>query len=358
MTLPIYEPAVRQICGVDFVFPEYKEPLVQLKGAVKGYMRGTLPYALADGRLPCAFCDPSVPIHRVRGSHGYRRDNLFDYLTVHVRRHGMSPQEYRDAIGLLRSTKLMSRRARLILSGALLQSGRMGAGDASPMHTPESVARQAASKRGLSENAEHQNKRGVCHAQILAVARGLAKDNGGVLRSADLIRQGIQIPTLHHAGFSSVRALAVGVGARRPEAWNRWTDADLLRAFRELAERLGRTPTQKELGGANGTASGSAYFTHFGGLEEVCRRLGLPSNSSRPVTLGDEIDILNHYATTGRISRVIQATHRSQDHVTQILDKFGVLTYRGSGHEAERRKAREWAAEIARRLAGTEEMTA
>jgi hypothetical protein len=84
----------------------------------------------------------------------------------------------------------------------------------------------------------------------------------------------------------------------------------------------------------------------------------LPSNSPRPITFGDEIDILNRYAQGQSTKAVALATHHWQPTISQILNKYGVPIYASGGREAERRKAREWAAEIAQRLAGTEEMNA
>jgi hypothetical protein len=361
MTLPVYEPVVRQICGVDFVFTEYKEPLVQLTSPpgrpdlvpVKGYMRGTLPNALADGRLPCAFCDPSKR-HR-QGAHLHRdHDNLFDNLASHVRRHGMTAQEYREAIGLLRRTRLLSRRTRARLGRHL---GARPHPPPSWLVSSEVTARATKTKRANAISDESLNKRGVCRDQILAVARKIAKDNGGVLASSDLIRAGLRSRALQAVGFANFGALAEEVGARQTR--KRWSDAELLAAFRELAERLGRVPTEVELGPANGTASAMTY-SRLGGLQETARRCGLPPRSpSHPLRAdfaeGCELDILNQYAITGSALRVALAAHLTYGATTLVLAKYGVVP---SHMASERRKAMEWAAVIAQRLAGTEEMTA
>jgi len=342
-----YEPVVRQICGVDFVFPDYKEPLVQLRGLpdrpdlvpVEGYKRGTLPYALADGRLSCAFCDPSKrrPNGRVTLSSGWH------VLAPHLRTaHGMTPQEYRDRIGLLRKTRLVS-----ASHHARAHKSALGVQARTEFWLHSRDRGQPTDGRGVPEDL---NKRGVCRDQLIAVTKKVAKDNGGKVRKADLHRQGVWDTSIRRF-FPSMRVLCAEAGvayAGKPE----WTDVEMLRAFRELAERLGRTPTQEELGGANRTPSNCTYQARFGGLNEVCRLLGLPSNSPRPITFGDEIDILNRYAQGATMNAVALATHRQRSAISQVFARYGVPVYApGGGHEAERRKARAWAAEIAQRLA-------
>lgn len=323
------------IGGVEFEFTEYKEPLTQLPGGVKGYMRGTLPYAVSDGRLPCAFCDPV---------------QTFDLLGQHVgRAHGMSTDEYRDAIGLLRRTRLVSApmRSRILAGISPAKVERMRVIGSSKMQRRRASPAEARERSiAAGGNAEHLNKRGTCRDQILAVTRAIAKQNGGIVRNADLARQGVWGPS-YRRHFPTMKELCAAAGVRYAGK-NEWTDAEMLRAFRELAERLGRTPTQKDLGGANGTPSNSTYQARFGGLEVVCERLGLPSNTPPPVVFGDEIDILNRYAILGNVHAVARATHRHMSVVSRVLTKYGVTP---SLVPTERRKAREWAAQIAGRLA-------
>lgn len=346
LPLPVYEPVVRQICGVDFVFTDYKEPLVQLEGAVKGYMRGTLPNALADGRLPCAFCDPSAR----RVSHPNLGCNLFDDLSKHARNvHGMSGREYRDAIGLMARTRLTSRRAHLNYhSGfqrgwernlaALLEASRSGRGR----------AKHDATLRANGESPEHLNKRGVCRDQIIDAATASARVNNNVLRRQDLNRRRIWDRDIKR-WFTNFRTLCREVGAT-PGTARGTTDVEYLRAFRELAERLGRTPLQTELGAANGTPSHRSYYQRFGPLEETARRCGLPPRmpGTRIITEGDEVDILSQYAVLGSKRRVRLATHHDAGWCDRVYAKYGVVPSR---HEPERRKAQAWAAEMAQRLA-------
>jgi hypothetical protein len=321
------------IGGQEFAIDPYKEPLVQLKGAVKGYMRGTLPIAIADGKLPCAFCG-----------------STFDVLGLHLRHtHDMSSRAYRQVTGLLLKTRLVSEpyRSRVLASiteERRLRMAQLGAGD----HGQHSINRERKRKESLEAgySPERLNKRGTCRDQIIAVSRRLAKENRGVLREADLLRQGIYGPS-RRRWFPTMLALCTEVGATYAGKRD-WTDVEMVRAFRELAERLGRTPTQKDLGGPAGTPSNSSYQERFGGLTEVSRRAGLPPNLPNPMTFGDEIDILNRYAVTGRIDRVARATHRYQPAIRQILGRYGVTPM---AHEPAHSEGMARAAVIARRLA-------
>jgi hypothetical protein len=334
MTLTAYEPAVRQICGVDFVFPEYKEPLVQLKGAVRGYMRGTLPYAVSDGRLPCAFCDPTT------GRAGFPKlTRTYDDLGLHVRVHGYSSRQYRERIGLLQKTPLAS---------ALGQVARRRARAASPGGGP--LLRGGSEVHAdYRQTPEYQNKRGACPDQIRAVARGIAKRNGGHLTAIELQRQHIGPDAIRRAGWANLRALCEEIGV--PPFRLMWTAGEALTALRESAARLGRTPCARELRGL-GLPTRIFWEHHFGGWMEACRRAGLPINAPLPVCPGDEVDILNRYALTGSLTTVALQTHRARDTIHVVLARYGVTPPVGRfGAEARLREAREWAAEIARRLA-------
>ena len=344
---------VRLICGVEFAFPDYKEPLVQLKGAVDGYMRGTLPYAVSDGRLPCAFCDPSKMHWFGTGRHAPSRGhaNLFDNLGKHVRdAHGMSSQEYRDAIGLLASTSLLSRRRRIAAStysrAHFRMVGRPMAKGAVFSESTREAIRQARIARGNSP--ENLNKRGICRDQIIAAARKIAKDNGGVLQMRLLRKQHIFQHALRRVGFADVKALAAHIGAVSVKGPVRRDDAEMLQALLNAAQQLGRTPNEDDLRGMADVPSASSFRNHFGTYADACRRAGLPVNQPRPVSEGDEIDILNLYSLTGSGERLARSLHRSWPTVKAVLDRYGVKV---SNNEAERREAQAWAAVIAQRLA-------
>jgi hypothetical protein len=336
---------VRLICGVEFAFPDYKEPLVQLEGAVKGYMRGTLPYAVSDGRLPCAFCDPSKT-HRL--SKSKRRDNLFDNLGRHVSfTHGMSGPDYREAVGLLQQTPLASIRVRDshravalagISRGTQARGARRGQGRTTSPHSDV-----------WARTPEYQNKRGICRDQILAVARAIAKKNGNRLFAHELRKRGVSDVAIRRHGWPNARAIASEIGATW---WTRgWTEAEMLGALREAAATLGRKPTQRDLTRL-GAPSVGTLTRYFGGYAEACAKAGLPvaPNVRRPIPMSveTEIKVLSAYAYTGSIARVTTLTRHSQRPIEAIFAKYGVIP---SLSPTKRRKAQAWAAEIAQRLA-------
>jgi hypothetical protein len=206
---------------------------------------------------------------------------------------------------------------------------------------------QARAARGNSP--ENLNKRGVCRDQILTVARKIAKDNNGVLQMRLLRRQHIWQSSLRRVGFADVAALAAAIGAKPYAASaKRRTDADMLSELRSLAERLGRTPTHRDIEGRGDVASAAGFRLRFGSYTEACRRAGLPLNLPRPITEADEIDILSTFAITGSGERLAQSLHRSWPTVKAVLDKYGVAS---SKNYRERREAQVLAAEIVRRLA-------
>ena len=344
------------IGGQEFVIDPYKEPLVQLPGAIKGYMRGTLPYAVSDGRLPCAFCDPGLPRRKTRGGLGrdVPNDHLYHNLSLHVRlAHGLSPREYRDRIGLLTKTKLVS----AALSSTISANVPTRFVAYAKEHGSEAAARgRAAFRRPVHDvrlewgaTPERLNKLGVCRDQIIAAVRAAAKANDGKVRQADLVRMGIWGSSIRRF-FPDMRAVCAAAGVAYAGKPN-WTDAEMLRAFRDLADKLGRTPTQKEMGSRFGMPSNCTYQTRFGGLSEVARRAGLPTNLPIPITFGDEIEILNRYAIGQNLADIAHAIRKWPPLVSAVVTKYGVPVVAGGSH-AKRQEARAYAATIARRLAG------
>lgn len=331
------------IGGQEFVIDPYKEPLVQLKGAVKGYMRGTLPYAVSDGRLPCAFCDPGSDRGTAHSALGFTGElRIFDSLVLHVRRtHGLSAQEYRDRIGLLPTTPLVSRR--LSMSPHYAKSGN-NEGFVKGRHIITAEDR-AKVKRLRYDSPEYQNKENKCHDQLVAQATEISKAHGGHLPRFELDRRHIGPGSLRRAGFEGFRALAVEAGATYQPRYH--TEAELIQELREAATELGRTPSLSEFG-----RRGANLIRRFGSYSEACRRAGLPPNLPRPISEGDEIDVLNRYALGQGIHDLGTATHHEHHRIRAILEKYGVPTPRLGASERERRDSREFAATITRRLSG------
>lgn len=58
---------------------------------------------------------------------------------------------------------------------------------------------------------------------------------------------------------------------------NQVSRGELLESLRELADDLGRTPTQREVN-EHGQYGSSTYYRHFGSYRDACREAGLSPN--------------------------------------------------------------------------------
>ena len=319
------------IDGMHFDVDPYKEPLVQLKGAVVGYFRGTLPAAVTDGRIPCAFCEPVQTFHSI-GKHLKTK-------------HQMTGSQYRDAIGLLRSTSLTSRSFRLGRSETMRKmNGRHRI-------TPGMVAKSQEVRRErphyFGDNPEYQNKLGHCRDQIMAQSKAIAKANGGVLRMRDLRLHRIRLPELRRVGFSNFTELAAVIGVRTDTTSpRRYSTSEIIETMRNVARELGRTPRERELPFAEGMLA-----RRFGGYREACLKAGLP-NSPFAKREGDHIDLLNAYSIIGTIDGTCRVVHCNQRKLYEVMAIYGIVPGRT---EPERRAAQRQAVVIARRLAGVED---
>ena len=83
----------------EFWYGDYKEPFEQLEGAVPGYPVGVV-LKDDDGLLLCAYCGK---VYKNLGNHS-------------AKTHGMSASEYKDEVGLLRKSALVSEQLRMMTS--------------------------------------------------------------------------------------------------------------------------------------------------------------------------------------------------------------------------------------------------
>ena len=116
-----------------------------------------------------------------------------------------------------------------------------------------------------------------------------------------------------------------------------------------LASELGRTPSASDIR-RYGLPSLHAYRNRFGSYSDACKSAGLVSNQPSPGSESpyDQIAILNAYATSGSALRAGHALGISESAVLNCLHRYGFPFppyYRGVGR-------REWAADMAQRLAG------
>lgn len=314
----------------EFWYGDYKEPFEQLEGGVPGHPVGVVLKA-DDGKLLCAFCGKT-----------------YENLGQHARHsHGLHAVDYKREVGLLKKSALVSERVRSqMAAGSLRAARRQGFGNAAWRQRYPTVTSAGSSWQRLPEQL---NKTGRCLAQVLASGRAEVRERG-YLSSHRMRLRGITQGVVERY-FGTWEAYRQAVGA--PRGRRVWQSSEMLLALRSLAATLGRTPTQSDMR-RYGMPSASAYIDHFGSFADACRRAGLDPNLPVAMTEEIELQVLTAYATTGSLSKTAALVPVGLPAVRALFARYGfpyAPEYRGPGR-------REWAAEMARRLAGTEDQAA
>lgn len=315
----------------EFWYGDYKEPFQQLEGGVPGHPQGVI---LKDdeGKLMCAFCGGTY--HQL-GSHA-------------AHKHGLKAAEYKAEVGLMNSSALVSEKVRL----------RMVAHGVRRQANGELRRAAPPSTRGLKlpspwNTEEALNKTGRCYAQVIAVAQTIEREHGRIT-SRRLADHGINWPTLRRY-FETVDELAKAAGGTSVGPRTDWSDTELKTALRSLAMRLGRTPSRSDIR-RYGLPGATTYVRRWGSYAKACQAAGLDANLPSPGTASpfDQVAILTAYATTGSSDTAGRSLGISSSAVLNALHRYGFPFppfYKGPGRK-------EWAAEMARRLAGTSEKVA
>jgi hypothetical protein len=314
----------------EFWYGDYKEPFEQLEGAVPGHPVGVL-LKDDDGKPVCAYCGKA-----------------FDNLGQHTRHtHGLHAREYKDAVGLLHKSALVSERLRAAsIRGSQLRRIKYGAPKIAPR-------RQTASELAMARHAAHWspeilNRTGRCYAQVLATARAVQREHGRVTRHL-MHRRGIYDRTIE-VYFGSWQHLQRLLGV--PEQRRQWTRQELLVGLRSLAEKLGRTPAQSDLR-RYGLPTDKPYRRTFGSYAAACEAAGLPVNIPVPAEGDEAIRALNAYAVTGTFKKAAAISSVGSPAIAKLFARYGCPYPPFGGNPQIARARREWAAEMARRLAGT-----
>lgn len=306
---------------------DYKAPMRPFEGGY-GFL-GALAFDGVEGRPICHYCGKA-----------------FDGLGRHAHAaHGLFAADYKRETGLLQKSALISERVRLQM---VARETRRGRGrhrvDQHPMTMRSSSRPDVAGSRNGRLAPEALNRTGRCRAQVLETAKAIVREQGQ-LRKGDLIRRGIgeKIVARHFGSLQQLR-LEAGAPALR---WPRYGAPAMLVALRSLAMELGRTPSISDLSRL-GAPTASAYAKRWGSYSQACREAGLDPNLPKPLRGEDEIAILSAYAVTGGVKRTATATGLGELKVMATLHRYGFPFpggYNGPGR-------REWAADMARRLAG------
>jgi len=217
-------------------FYNYKEPLMPFRGGF-GYV-GALVFDGTSDKIQCHFCG-----------------EWFAYLIPHLREHSMRASEYKEKVGLLQSTALISEKARekLIASGLdkRLQNLRSQKGKKRPFKTRQKIS---ATLKANKDKEEHLNLKGNCPAQLLdRIQKKYQADvKGWRVHSLKGMRESI-IRT-----FGSVKEACrlAGVPYREPgQHWTKvahpmvainFTDRQLLDLLRKFEKNNGRAPSYSD----------------------------------------------------------------------------------------------------------------
>ena len=147
-------------------FYNYKEPLMKFEGGY-GYI-GALIFDGKTDQIQCHFCG-----------------DWFQSLPHHLaREHNMKASYYKEAVGLLQNTALVSEstREKLIASGLdkRLQNLRKG-----KKKTQAEKNKISATLRRNADKPEAQNLRGTCPAQLIDRMQRIAREKGSELKMRD-----------------------------------------------------------------------------------------------------------------------------------------------------------------------------
>lgn len=309
----------------EFWYGDYKEPFVQLEGGVSGHPQGVVLKA-DDGKLLCAYCGKT-----------------FDNLGKHVGVHGLSAQTYKEEVGLLQKSALVSEEGRRLR----IRNGlKRLADDPGLSRVAARIKRRTGVPRGKLKGApEKQNKTGSCYAQLIAVGRQMKRDRGQVTMK-QLIKLGITQHVIE-SRFGSLSTFQRLVGL--PITWRGRSDAELINALQNVAAELGRSPNDSDLRRL-GAPTSMTYRRRFGSYQNALSRAGLAPSRFIP-SLASDAEILEAYAVTGDLNKTMRLTHRGH-RVRQVLHRYGIPVYFGFVSPELRHDARRLSAEIARRLEG------
>jgi hypothetical protein len=311
----------------EFWYGDYKEPFEQLEGGVPGHPVGVVLKA-DDGKVLCAYCGKT-----------------YDFLGGHVRQtHGMTVSEYKAEVGLLQKSALVSERVR-VTRIRIGKKGMVPFQRGNPQNAHAQVSRRDGRMKRAHWVPERLNKTGRCYEQVLHTARAIANE-GHTVTQHRLSHRGIGAETVR-VYFGSVNELRGLIGERRTPR-GKWTEREVIAGLRNLAFELGRTPAQSDM-----RRFGLPYGwirDHLGGMAEAARRAGLDPNLPIPDSTDLDSRVLVSYATLGNVIHVGKMLHIDPSRVSAVLARYGCPypAIRGAMH-----LRREWAADMARRLAGT-----
>jgi hypothetical protein len=121
------------------------------------------------------------------------------------------------------------------------------------------------------------NRRGEPYEreELLAILQRLARELDQAPAHSDLEKRGLPRVKTFARCFGSWREALATIGLRPRAGGRKYKRDELPRILQELAEELGRPPTQKELDAREGIPHSSTYKYHYGSWSEALRAAGL-----------------------------------------------------------------------------------
>ncbi len=315
----------------EFWYGDYKEPFEQLEGGVPGHPVGVVLKA-DDGKLLCAWCGKT-----------------YESLAFHITKaHGTSPASYKETVGLLHKSALISDRLRMVAS----RNAKLHGFGPNPDHA-SSRTQPLNRRRGREHHSltpEFLNKTGTCYAQAVQVGRTVLNETGR-LSQKTLFRHGIS-PKIVARYFKDMDGFRRVLGLS-PLNRRTYSNSELLSALRNLAQELGHTPTASDIR-RFGMPGRTTYVKRFGNWSDACRAAGLDPNLPTPDGRDLDVSVLVSYATLGTVAKVAKHLRLDRQRVTETMTRYGApfTELRWTGPDTSNRKA--WAADMARRLAGVD----
>lgn len=301
----------------EFWYGDYKEPFEQLEGGVPGHPVGVV---LKDdaGRVLCAYCGKT-----------------FESLGPHVRRaHGMSGKEYKQEVGLLMKSSLVSEKLRVRLVSRIMkriENGTAPVLDSKPRGNPDNRGRKSGKWA-----PEALNLTGRCYSQVIAVAQSISRETGRITYP-ELKKRGIG-KKLVRAYFTDLKTLQVISGAKvgRPS----YTDDELKNMLVSLASEIGRTPSKSDI--VRYGLPMNTLARRWGGYSKACAAAGLDPNLRAPAE-SFRGRVMVAYSITPTIRDVCRSLGVSQKTVEKALRFYGFPFSVSHGTEDTRRA---WAAGV------------
>lgn len=239
----------------------YKEPFMRYEGGY-GY-QGVLLFDAVEEKIQCHLCG-----------------EWFAYLPYHLRReHSTSASEYKEMVGLAKTTALISEKQRALLIERGIERFKN-------LKAPQK--RSEETKKKISESLknfrrEHENKRGTCPEQLIDRLKKKYEELGhtpGRIRGTDKREMDKHIYTKVFGSFERACELA-GIPYHKPgDTRKRGKPMESLTTREELLGYLGKF---KEINGRDVSRSDirrglipseSRYKKEFGSLKKALKIMG------------------------------------------------------------------------------------